>query len=446
MQDLSPRQEALYHAYEIIAESFGMFDQSSGADGAHYMTEDENPFAEEGLNCANCSFYEGGQACEIVEGQINPNGLCKLWVIKEELLLPMDKASYSPPESVQNAAKQALAWIADGKAGDGFTSVGRYRAETLAAGEAVSLDTIMRMKSYFARHEVDKQGRGWDSGSDGYPSAGRVAWAAWGGDAGRSWANSIASSVNKASFGGDRSAAAQYAARVRWGSRGGSTAPQQSAGASNGGTPTQITKEQVPAFIDGLLSGDGSENLTDFNVVGTSFFNQHRAGALSRKDMPQVPSTRKEEFLTDIGKKGLTYKHESVNPDSLKPTQRDINGKSSAEIMQRESSRGADAFSATPAKSIIVSSDGFVMDGHHRWAGAALLNLSGTPTNISIVRVNARQKELIGTMKAWSASKGIAPQGFSDHTYPSVGKMLAFHKACELALSTQKEHGDDINS
>ena len=38
------------------------------------------------------------------------------------------------------------------------------------------------MASYFARHEVDKQGQGWSPGEDGFPSAGRIAWALWGGD------------------------------------------------------------------------------------------------------------------------------------------------------------------------------------------------------------------------------------------------------------------------
>jgi HK97 family phage prohead protease len=48
------------------------------------------------------------------------------------------------------------------------------------------------MVSYFARHEVDKQGEGWSPGEDGYPSAGRIAWALWGGDPGRTWAETIA--------------------------------------------------------------------------------------------------------------------------------------------------------------------------------------------------------------------------------------------------------------
>ena len=47
------------------------------------------------------------------------------------------------------------------------------------------------MKSYLARHGVDKQGEGWSKGSKGYPSPGRVAWAAWGGDAAKSWVNGI---------------------------------------------------------------------------------------------------------------------------------------------------------------------------------------------------------------------------------------------------------------
>lgn len=100
--------------------------------------------------------------------------------------------SYSPPEGVRAAAKRALKWIEEGKAGDGFTDVGRKRAADLARGAAMSVDTINRMKSFFARHEVDKKATGFSSGEEGYPSPGRVAWDAWGGDAGKSWANSIA--------------------------------------------------------------------------------------------------------------------------------------------------------------------------------------------------------------------------------------------------------------
>jgi len=103
--------------------------------------------------------------------------------------------SYSPPEGVAVAAKRALKWIADGFAGSGFTDVGRARARQLASGADVSADTVNRMISYFARHEVDKQATGFSSGEEGYPSAGRVAWDAWGGDAGQTWVNGLSDSA-----------------------------------------------------------------------------------------------------------------------------------------------------------------------------------------------------------------------------------------------------------
>jgi len=47
------------------------------------------------------------------------------------------------------------------------------------------------MNSYFARHEVDKDGESFKPGEPGFPSAGRIAWALWGGDAGQTWAANI---------------------------------------------------------------------------------------------------------------------------------------------------------------------------------------------------------------------------------------------------------------
>lgn len=96
-----------------------------------------------------------------------------------------------PPARVRANAQRALRWIEQGKAGKGFTSVGRRRAQQLAAGESVTVDTIERMRSYFSRHEGDKSATGFKAGQDGYPSPGRVAWDAWGGDEGRAWANQM---------------------------------------------------------------------------------------------------------------------------------------------------------------------------------------------------------------------------------------------------------------
>lgn len=91
------------------------------------------------------------------------------------------------PEGVQEAAARALRWIAKGLAGDGFTDTGRARAAQLARGGPVSPKTVRRMAAYFRRHTTDRAATGFEDGEEGFPSAGRVAWDAWGGDPGRDW-------------------------------------------------------------------------------------------------------------------------------------------------------------------------------------------------------------------------------------------------------------------
>jgi hypothetical protein len=97
---------------------------------------------------------------------------------------------FVPPQEVRNNAKRGLELRE--KHGRGGTEVGVARARDLSNGKALSLDTINRMISYFARHEVDKQGEGW-----GKDSAGYIAWLLWGGDAGRAWAKSVAKQNDK---------------------------------------------------------------------------------------------------------------------------------------------------------------------------------------------------------------------------------------------------------
>jgi HK97 family phage prohead protease len=105
--------------------------------------------------------------------------------------------TFRVPKGVQDEAKMALGWITDGHAGSGFTAVGKKRASDLAAGHPVSAETILRMYSFFKRHEVDKKAEGFNSGENGFPSPGRVAWSAWGGNAGFDWSTRIRNQISK---------------------------------------------------------------------------------------------------------------------------------------------------------------------------------------------------------------------------------------------------------
>lgn len=96
---------------------------------------------------------------------------------------------YEPTAEMKDEAQRGLDWRSE--FGRGGTEVGIARARDIVNGKNLSEDTVKRMRSFFARHEVDKEAQGFRPGEDGYPSNGRIAWALWGGDAGKSWADDI---------------------------------------------------------------------------------------------------------------------------------------------------------------------------------------------------------------------------------------------------------------
>jgi len=95
--------------------------------------------------------------------------------------------TYKPTSGMASAARRALKWKQEGKAGG--TLVGLARANQLKDRDPLSASVVLRMYSFFSRHEVDKRATGFNSGEEGFPSKGRVAWDLWGGDGGYSWSS-----------------------------------------------------------------------------------------------------------------------------------------------------------------------------------------------------------------------------------------------------------------
>ena len=107
-----------------------------------------------------------------------------------------DHIDFTPPAGVREEAAKGLAWRSE--YGRGGTAVGIARARDLSNGTTISPETARRMKAYFDRHEVDKQGEGWSPGEDGFPSNGRIAWALWGSDPGWAWSRKLVEQMNAA--------------------------------------------------------------------------------------------------------------------------------------------------------------------------------------------------------------------------------------------------------
>jgi hypothetical protein len=86
------------------------------------------------------------------------------------------------PDGVRGNAKNVLEYTEANGWGSCGTPVGKQRANQLANGEPISLETIKRMYSYLSRHEVDLESS--TSYGDG---CGKLMYDAWGGKSALGW-------------------------------------------------------------------------------------------------------------------------------------------------------------------------------------------------------------------------------------------------------------------
>ena len=93
-----------------------------------------------------------------------------------------------PPKRVQDVARRALERRREApKSKKGGTQVGISRARDLSRGANISMSSIRRMVSFFARHDTPAERRNRKEPI----SRASISWDLWGGDPGRKWAESI---------------------------------------------------------------------------------------------------------------------------------------------------------------------------------------------------------------------------------------------------------------
>jgi len=194
--ELSSRQLTLVYDLISVVEAFGQFGRGIDSEGSHYTPAEANPFKSTGLICRNCAFFsEDSGACAIVSGNIEPEAICKFWVIENEDLgiesedseneqQLTEAASYkginfSPPLGVRAAAKRGLALHEKGLSGDGLESATVLWASKYVRGEKVSPERARMGNRFFGRNS-----RFQDAPKD---SPAWVSWLLWGGSAGKSW-------------------------------------------------------------------------------------------------------------------------------------------------------------------------------------------------------------------------------------------------------------------
>ena len=120
---------------------------------------------------------------------------------------------------------------------------------------------------------------------------------------------------------------------------------------------------------------------------------------IKRNEMPQVATKDYPEFMDYLKDNGAEFKKETVPAKSLKAVQGEFSDQGVEKALRKRKLK----------KASIVSSDNYIIDGHHRWVAA--LN---TGQDVDIIRVNMPAKELLKLVKDFSKTtyKDIYTEGY----------------------------------
>jgi hypothetical protein len=180
---------------------------------------------------------------------------------------------------------------------------------------------------------------------------------------------------------------------------------------------TPIERQQISTIVDKLaeLGKQAKEkgeqapnfNLCQVSIPGTNLYCDGNKG-IERGDMPQFKGTPQpgspadklpkdengeadtEEFFKQmLNKQGIKVSEPtSVPPDRLKATQSELVGVKVAGMSKVLADKNHPAYGKITAP-IYVSNDGYVLDGHHRWAAVVAHNAANPknqiPMNVRVI-------------------------------------------------------------
>lgn len=128
--------------------------------------------------------------------------------------------------------------------------------------------------------------------------------------------------------------------------------------------------KQSEAALEGRDLGEGwTEFHKDSGTVG-----------IPRADMPQIKAEHRGAMVNFLNARGVQHEEQTVPASALKPTQAEF---------RREKVAKAKAFEGGN-RSILISRDGHVLDGHHQWLAAR-----ENGDDVKVIRLDAPIRELV---------------------------------------------------
>jgi hypothetical protein len=105
----SEKQIVLADSYNAIVTRYGAFEQDDDANGCDYKEATQNVNSG-GKCCVECIFFRGG-GCAIVNGSIDPMGVCRFWIIDEVELTESDYENGTQQEETNEDGSTSNAYV-----------------------------------------------------------------------------------------------------------------------------------------------------------------------------------------------------------------------------------------------------------------------------------------------------------------------------------------------
>lgn len=187
------------------------------------------------------------------------------------------------------------------------------------------------------------------------------------------------------------------------------------------GERIQVTKSEAKKIMKIMARREDDPDLTNMHIENTLLYDEDNLN-IPRNKMPQVPSDTKAVFIAEMEKRGTRIQRGVADPAKLHPIQKEMSASKVGLIMKRLRDKG---MKTGDDGRIVISKDNYVIDGHHRWAAAAMLSFEDSSVKIPVIRVDMNHKDLISATLAWNKASGIQPIGLGEENPNSTFKKWA---------------------
>jgi hypothetical protein len=179
------------------------------------------------------------------------------------------------------------------------------------------------------------------------------------------------------------------------------------------GESITVSPSEVADVVAQFADQEGPMDLAAIDVEGyPNLFSGARANVTAREDMPQIPKAHLQQFREELEAEGIAVEEVQLNATELSATQRQLDAVKVAGV--------ADAIRNGEFKvdhRIWVSHDNRILDGHHRWAAAAVVELEGHPASVPLdgYRVDMDMDALLVKARRYNEEHGVDARTYRAH-------------------------------